>query len=43
MGAAMARNLARAGHEVTVWNRTREKANAVDGARVGDTPADDAA
>jgi 3-hydroxyisobutyrate dehydrogenase len=40
MGAPMARNLARAGHEVTVWNRTREKAEAVEGARVADTPAD---
>jgi 3-hydroxyisobutyrate dehydrogenase len=26
MGAPMARNLARAGHEVRVWNRTRAKA-----------------
>ncbi|MBG0831243.1 NAD(P)-dependent oxidoreductase [Planomonospora sp. ID67723] len=26
MGAAMARNLAKAGHEVRVWNRTEEKA-----------------
>ena len=26
MGAPMARNLAAAGHDVTVWNRTREKA-----------------
>ena len=36
MGAPMARNLLRAGHLVTVYNRTREKANplAADGARV---------
>lgn len=42
MGAAMARNLARAGHEVTVWNRSRDKAAplAADGLRVADTPAD---
>ncbi|WP_232835946.1 NAD(P)-dependent oxidoreductase [Actinocorallia populi] len=41
MGAAMARNLARAGHRVRVWNRTREKAAplAGDGAVVMDTPA----
>ncbi len=29
MGAAMARSLAREGHEVTVWNRTPERAEAV--------------
>src|SRR4029077_10500155 len=36
MGSGMARNLLRAGHEVTVFNRTREKAEALaaDGARV---------
>jgi 3-hydroxyisobutyrate dehydrogenase len=28
MGAAMARNIAAAGHEVRVWNRTRERAEA---------------
>lgn len=41
MGAPMARNLARAGFAVRVWNRTREKAErlAADGATVGDTPA----
>jgi len=40
MGAAMARNLARAGHGVRVWNRTRDKAEplAADGAHVADTP-----
>ncbi|WP_432058574.1 NAD(P)-dependent oxidoreductase [Streptomyces sp. bgisy022] len=42
MGAAMARNLARAGHAVRAWNRTRAKAEplAADGAHVADTPAD---
>lgn len=38
MGAAMARRLARAGVDLTVWNRTRSKAEAlaVDGAKVAD-------
>ncbi|WP_189298974.1 NAD(P)-dependent oxidoreductase, partial [Streptomyces albospinus] len=42
MGAAMARNLARAGLDVRAWNRTRAKAEplAADGARVTDTPAE---
>jgi 3-hydroxyisobutyrate dehydrogenase-like beta-hydroxyacid dehydrogenase len=41
MGAAMAMNLVRAGHEVTVWNRTREatKPLADAGAHVADDPA----
>jgi 3-hydroxyisobutyrate dehydrogenase-like beta-hydroxyacid dehydrogenase len=41
MGSGMARNLLRAGHEVVVFNRSREKAEALvaDGARVADTPA----
>ncbi|MFJ4582596.1 NAD(P)-dependent oxidoreductase [Streptomyces echinatus] len=41
MGAAMARNLVRAGHTVRVWNRTRAKAEplAADGAQVAGTPA----
>lgn len=38
MGGSMARNLAKAGHEVTVWNRTPGKA--VDGARVAATPGE---
>ncbi|MFD5818667.1 NAD(P)-dependent oxidoreductase [Streptomyces sp. NPDC127038] len=40
MGAAMARNLARSGHPLRVWNRTRDKAEplAADGAHVADTP-----
>ncbi|MYR18411.1 NAD(P)-dependent oxidoreductase, partial [Streptomyces sp. SID6137] len=42
MGAAMARNLCRAGLEVRAWNRTRDKAEplAADGARIADTPAE---
>ena len=42
MGAGMARNLLRAGHAVAVYNRSREKADALmaDGARVADSPAD---
>jgi 3-hydroxyisobutyrate dehydrogenase len=41
MGAPMARNLLRAGFAVTVWNRTRAKAEALvaDGASVAETPA----
>ncbi|WP_371596518.1 NAD(P)-dependent oxidoreductase [Streptomyces sp. NBC_00564] len=42
MGAAMARNLARAGHTVRAWNRSRDKAEplAADGVYVADTPAE---
>lgn len=42
MGAAMARNLLRAGHEVRVWNRHQAKAEplASDGAHVAGTPAE---
>ncbi|CAM5565783.1 NAD(P)-dependent oxidoreductase [Streptomyces viridochromogenes] len=42
MGAAMARNLVKAGHTVRVWNRTRGKAEplAADGALVTGTPAE---
>jgi 3-hydroxyisobutyrate dehydrogenase-like beta-hydroxyacid dehydrogenase len=42
MGAGIARNLLLAGHEVKVYNRSREKAEALakDGARVADSPAD---
>src|SRR4051794_9850558 len=39
MGGPMARNLAAAGHDVTVWNRTREKAEAT-GATVANSPAE---
>ncbi len=42
MGAAMARNLIRAGHAVRAWNRTRDKAEplAADGAHIAGTPAE---
>src|SRR5256885_16281824 len=42
MGAAMASRLARAGEDVTVWNRTRAKAEAITdtGCKVADTIAD---
>ncbi|MFM9369922.1 NAD(P)-dependent oxidoreductase [Streptomyces sp. Da 82-17] len=42
MGAAMARNLARAGHTVRAWNRSRAKAEPLtaDGIGVADTPAE---
>lgn len=42
MGAAMARNLVRAGHSVRAWNRTRAKAEplAADGAHIADAPAE---
>ena len=38
MGAPMARHLAEAGHEVRLWNRTRAKAEAVEGVTVADSP-----
>jgi len=42
MGGPMARSLLRAGHEVTVWNRTVQKTEALEeeGACVASTPAD---
>ncbi|MBV9081556.1 MAG: NAD(P)-dependent oxidoreductase, partial [Acidobacteriaceae bacterium] len=42
MGAAIARNLLRAGHRVTLYNRTRDKAEALssEGARVANSPAE---
>ena len=41
MGAHMARNIARGGHEIAVWNRTREKAEGLaDVARVADGAAE---
>ncbi|MFE9691308.1 NAD(P)-dependent oxidoreductase [Micromonospora sp. NPDC005806] len=41
MGTPMARHVLRAGHDLTVWNRTRGKADALaaEGAAVADTPA----
>src|SRR5437870_8794129 len=41
MGHAMATNLAKAGHEVTAWNRTPGKQ--VEGARMAASPAEAAA
>ncbi|HWE32841.1 MAG TPA: NAD(P)-dependent oxidoreductase [Solirubrobacteraceae bacterium] len=47
MGSRMAANLARTGFDLTVWNRTRETAEAFaaehDGVTLADTPADAAA
>jgi 3-hydroxyisobutyrate dehydrogenase-like beta-hydroxyacid dehydrogenase len=43
MGSRMAANLVAAGHAVTVWNRTRAKAEALAGATVAGTPAEAAA
>ena len=42
MGMGMARNLLRAGHTLVVYNRSREKAEALggEGARAADSPAD---
>jgi len=42
MGLGMAHNLLRAGHSLAVYNRSREKAEALagEGARVADSPAD---
>ena len=42
MGTPIARSLVRAGHQVTVYNRTRTKAEALqgDGAHVADSPAE---
>ncbi len=40
MGSGLARNIVAAGHELTVWNRSREKAEGVEGAHVADTPAE---
>ena len=37
MGKSMARNLVKAGHELTVWNRTPKS---VEGARAAKTPAE---
>lgn len=39
MGSRMAANLAKAGFDVIVWNRTRERADAT-GLPVADTPAE---
>jgi 3-hydroxyisobutyrate dehydrogenase len=39
MGAPMARHVAAAGNEVVAWNRTREKAEGIEGVSVADDPA----
>jgi 3-hydroxyisobutyrate dehydrogenase len=39
MGAPMARHVAAAGNEVVVWNRTREKAEEIEGVSVADSPS----
>ena len=40
MGGAMARRLESQGHELTLWNRTRERAEALGVGRVAATPAE---
>jgi 3-hydroxyisobutyrate dehydrogenase-like beta-hydroxyacid dehydrogenase len=40
MGSGMAANLVGAGHEVTVWNRTRSRAEAIEGVAVAPSPAE---
>jgi len=40
MGSGMARNLVRAGYELTLYNRTSEKAREIGGARVAGSPAE---
>lgn len=42
MGSAIARNLIKAGHDLTVYNRTRSRAEAFAslGARIAETPAE---
>jgi len=40
MGTGMVANLVAAGHDVAVWNRTRSKAEALDGVTVLDSPAE---
>ena len=43
MGGAMARRLEAEGHELTLWNRTRERAEALGVGKVAATPAEAAA
>lgn len=43
MGAAMARRLDELGHELTLWNRTRPRAESVGAGRVASSPAEAAA
>jgi 3-hydroxyisobutyrate dehydrogenase len=39
MGAPMAQHVAAAGNDVVAWNRTREKAQGIEGVAVADSPA----
>ncbi len=39
MGGPMTRHLVAAGHDVTVWNRSRTRAEALSGVTIADTPA----
>jgi 3-hydroxyisobutyrate dehydrogenase-like beta-hydroxyacid dehydrogenase len=43
MGAAMAKRLAEQGHDLTLWNRTRSRAEALGVGQVASTPAEAAA
>src|ERR1700761_4187665 len=43
MGSAMARNLIKAGHQLSVYNRTRSRAEELKGASVAATPGEAAA
>jgi 3-hydroxyisobutyrate dehydrogenase len=40
MGAPMARHVAQTGNEVVAWNRTRSKAEGIEGVQVADSPAE---
>jgi 3-hydroxyisobutyrate dehydrogenase-like beta-hydroxyacid dehydrogenase len=40
MGRPMAANLVKAGHEVSIWNRTSGKGKDIDGARTASSPSD---
>lgn len=43
MGAAIGRRVAQSGHDLTLWNRTRERAEAVGAGAVASTPGEAAA
>lgn len=40
MGSGMAANLVGAGHDVVVWNRTRDKAETIEGVEISGSPAE---
>jgi len=40
MGAPMARHVAATGNDVVAWNRTREKAEGIEGVKVADSPSE---